>query len=94
MDRVILGEVVHTNPSYFVEICEITEAESGNPLIVYGVFNRAYGVREAELRSFSHAVGWADKLDEGVQQLTADDTQAELLLAAMDGSAPKAEASE
>jgi hypothetical protein len=64
-----LGTVVYSNDRYSAVITEITDPESKQPVVLYGVVNIETGVREAELRSYPHAVGWCDQLDDAVKKL-------------------------
>lgn len=76
-NEVVLNRRVYSTDNYDVCLCTITEAESGNELTVYGIFNREYGVREAEVRGYPHALKWADSLqkmidDEAAERVKAD----------------------
>ena len=57
------GVCVYETDSYAAIITTITE-ESGNELVVYGIFNTETDVREAELRGLPHAMQWCEQLQE------------------------------
>jgi hypothetical protein len=63
-----MDNVLYSSEFYEVAITTITE-ESGNELVVYGVFNKETGVREAELRGYAHAIQWANTLSEQITKV-------------------------
>jgi hypothetical protein len=78
-----LGTVVHATPSFSVRVDTITDAETKEPLVVYGIINNRTGVREAELRGEVHAVQWANKMQAAVNEQVETEAQEAMLKEAM-----------
>ena len=80
-----LGKVVYENARYIVKIVRVDDSNLADyPVDMYGVFNVDTGIREAELRTFAHAVQWADQLNEAVDALFQKQTADRTLKDAMD----------
>lgn len=77
------GLVVYDNEHYSLVISVVKEAETRDELYVYGVVNKGTGVREAEIRSYAHAVNWATELEKAINNIGKKKDEADELLAAM-----------
>lgn len=72
----VIGQRIYGTSAYEVRVATIIEQQSGQELVVYGIFHNVTGVREAELRGYPHAIKWCDQLQEQVDQLFRERAQA------------------
>lgn len=79
----VVGRIVHETPSFVVRIDEMEDPETGKALLVYGIVNKETGLREAELRGFTGAVAWTNKLQHDMNELIEVQRQEEFLFNSM-----------
>ena len=77
INEIEMNRIVYTTNNYAVALTNIME-ENGNWLPVYGVFNREYGIREAELRGYPYAVRVADQLQDAFNNMVQERVAADV----------------
>ena len=82
-----VGTHVFSTEDYEVRVASVTDAETKESIFVYGLYNSATGIREAELRALTTAMVWATK----VQADLNEQRKVELTAAAIIEAMPEAD---
>jgi hypothetical protein len=78
-----VGTHVFSTQDYEVRVASVTDAETKEAIFVYGLYNTATGVREAELRALTTAMVWCTKVQSDLNDQRKAEEQAAAIVAAM-----------
>ena len=78
-----VGTHVFSTEDYEVRVASVTDAETKESIFVYGLYNTATGIREAELRALTTAMVWCTKVQADLNEQRKMEEDAAAILEAL-----------